>query len=162
MANKRGKRRSSDRLFSWAPKSVDSNCSHEIQRHLLFGRKAMTNLDNTLKSKDITLPTTVYSHSYDFSSRLVQMWDKECWAPKNWCFWFAVLEKTRETLGLQGDQTSQSYRKSTLNMHWKDWWWSWSSSTLVTWCKEPTHWKIPWCWERLRAGGEEGDRGWDG
>ena len=59
MANKRGKRRSSDRLFSWAPKSVDSNCSHEIQRHLLFGRKAMTNLDNTLKSKDITLPTKV-------------------------------------------------------------------------------------------------------
>ena len=45
--------------------------------------------------------------------------------------------------------------------HWKDWCWSWNSNTLATWCKELTHWKRPWCWERLRAGGE-GDRGWDG
>ena len=52
--------------------------------------------------------------------------------------------------------------KSTLNIHWKDLCWSWSSNTLATWCKEPTHWKKPWCWERLRAGGEGDDRGWDG
>ena len=39
-------------------------------------------------------------------------------------------------------------------MHWKDWCWSWSSNTLATWCEEPTHWKRPWCWERLKAGGE--------
>ena len=44
----------------------------------------------------------------------------------------------------------------------KDWCWSWSSSTLATWCEEPTHWKRPWCWERLKAGGQGGDRGWDG
>jgi len=44
----------------------------------------------------------------------------------------------------------------------KGWCWSWSSNTLTTWCEEPTHWKRPWCWERLRAGGEGGDRGWDG
>ena len=61
-----------------------------------------------------------------------------------------------------GGQTSQSSRKSTLNIHWKDWCWSWRSDTLATWCKEPTHWKRPWCWERLRAKGEEGGRGWDG
>ena len=60
----------------------------------------------------------------------------------------------------QQDQTSQSHRKSTLNIHWKDWWWSWSSSTLTTWCEELTHWKRPWCWERLRPGGEGDDRGW--
>ena len=42
------------------------------------------------------------------------------------------------------------------------WCWSWSSNTLATWCKEPTHWKIHWCWERLKAGGEGGGRGWDG
>ena len=52
--------------------------------------------------------------------------------------------------------------KSTLNIHWKDLCWSWSSNSLATWCKEPTHWKKPWCWERLRAGGEGDDRGWDG
>ena len=48
------------------------------------------------------------------------------------------------------------------SLHWKDWCWSWNSDTLATWCKEPTHWKRPWCWERLKAGGEGDDRGWDG
>ena len=51
---------------------------------------------------------------------------------------------------------------AVLNSLWKDWCWSWSSSTLATWCKEPTHWKRPWCWERLKVGGEGDDRGWDG
>ena len=69
-------------------------------------------------------------------------------------------EDSGESLGLQGDQTSPSERKSTLNIHWKDW--CWSSNTLSTWCKELTHWKRPWCWERLKAGGKEGNRGWDG
>ena len=45
---------------------------------------------------------------------------------------------------------------------WKDWCWSWSSSSLATWFEELTHWKRPWCWERLKAGGEVDDRGWDG
>jgi len=49
---------------------------------------------------------------------------------------------------------------STQNIHWKDWW-SWSSNTLSTWCKKPTHWKRPWCWERLKAG-REGTRWLDG
>ena len=47
-------------------------------------------------------------------------------------------------------------------MHWKDWCWSWNSNTLATFCEELTHWKRPWCWERLKAGGEGDDRGWDG
>ena len=58
--------------------------------------------------------------------------------------------------------TSQSYRKSTLNISWKDWCWSWSSNTLATWCKELTHWKRTWCWEGLGAGGEGDDRRLDG
>ena len=50
----------------------------------------------------------------------------------------------------------------TLNIHWKDWCWIWSSNTLATWCEEPTHWKRPWWWARLKAEGEIGDdRGWD-
>ena len=49
-----------------------------------------------------------------------------------------------------------------LNIHWKDWCWSWNSNTLATWCEELTHWKRPWCWETLKAGGEGDDRGWDG
>ena len=58
-------------------------------------------------------------------------------------------------------RTSQFLRKSTLNIHWKDWCWSWKSNTWATWCKEPTQWRRPWCWERLKAG-EGDDRGWDG
>ena len=53
-------------------------------------------------------------------------------------------------------------RQSILNIHWKEWCWSWSSNTLATRCKELTHLKRPWCWERLKAGGEGDDRGWDG
>ena len=53
-------------------------------------------------------------------------------------------------------------RKSVLNIPCKDWCWSWNSKTLATWCKELTHWKRPWCWERLKAGGEGDDRGRDG
>ena len=51
---------------------------------------------------------------------------------------------------------------SVLNIHWKDWCWSWNSNTLATWCQELTHWKRLWFWERLKAGGEGEDRGWDG
>ena len=73
-----------------------------------------------------------------------------------------VGEDSWESLEQQRDPTSLSYRKSTLNIHWKDWCWSWSSKTLATWCEELTHWKRPWCWERLGAGREGDDRGWDG
>ena len=104
------------------------------------------------------------SQNYGFSSSHVWLWEldhKERGALKNWCFWTVVLEKTLESLGLQGDPTSPSSRKSVLNIHWKDWCRSWNSNTLATWCKELTHWKRPRCWERLKAG--EGDnRGWDG
>ena len=48
------------------------------------------------------------------------------------------------------------------DVHWKDWCWSWNSNTLATWCEELTHLTRPWCWERLRAGGEGDNRGWDG
>ena len=67
-------------------------------------------------------------------------------------------EDSWESLGQEGNQTSQSRRKSTLNIHWKAW--CWSSNILATWCEELSHWKRPWCWERLKAEGD--DRGWDG
>ena len=53
-------------------------------------------------------------------------------------------------------------RRSVLNVHGKDWCWRWNSNTLATWCKELTHLKRPWCWERLKVGEEGDDRGWDG
>ena len=75
---------------------------------------------------------------------------------------YGVGEDSWESLGLQGDPTSPSWRRSVLGVHWKDWCWSWNSSTLATWCEELTYWKRPWCCEGLWAGGEGDDRGWDG
>jgi len=72
---------------------------------------------------------------------------------EQWCW---------ESLGLQGDPISPYWRRSVLGVHWKDWCWSCNSNTLATSCKELTHWKRPWCWEGLGAGGEGDDRGWDG
>ena len=75
---------------------------------------------------------------------------------------YGVGEDSWESLRVQGDPTSPSKRKSVLNIHWKDWCWSWNSNTLPTWCEELPHLKRPGCWKRLRAGGEGDDRGWDG
>ena len=81
--------------------STDGDCSHEIRRCLLLGRKVMTNLDSILKSRDITLPTKVHLvKAMVFSSSHVWMWELDCkesWALKNWCFWPVVLEKTLES-----------------------------------------------------------------
>ena len=73
-----------------------------------------------------------------------------------------VEDSWKSFLGLQGDPTSPSWRRSVLGVYWKDWCWTWSSNTLVTWCLELTHLKRSWCWERLRAWGEGDDREWDG
>ena len=87
-----------DFLFLGSKITVDGDWSHEIKRHLLLGRKAMTNLDSVLKSRDITLQKEVYSQSYGFSSSQVQMWEldpKEGWALK--ICGAKVLEKTLES-----------------------------------------------------------------
>ena len=88
--------------FGGSKITADDDCSHEIERCLLLRRKAMTNLDRILKSRDITLPTKVHLvQAMVFSSSHVWMWEldyKENWAPKNWCFWTVVLEKTLESL----------------------------------------------------------------
>ena len=97
------------------------------------------------------------SQGYGFSSGHVWMWEldyKESWVPKNCWFWTVVLEKTLES--------HLDCKEIQLVYHWKDLFWSWNSNTLATWCEELTHLTRPWCWERLRAGGEGDDRGWDG
>ena len=134
-----------DFIFLGSKVTAYGDCSHEIKRCILLGRKAMTNLATVLKSRDITLP---------ISSSHVWMWEldhKESWVLKNWCFWTVVLEKT---LGSPFDSmeikpVNPKWNQSVLNIHWKEWCWSWSSNTLATWYDEMTHWKRPWCCERL-------------
>ena len=81
--------------------TADGDSRHEIKTHLLLGRKVMNNLDSILKSRDITLSTKVsLVKAYGFPSSHVWMSEldyKESWAPKNWCFWTVVLEKTLES-----------------------------------------------------------------
>ena len=88
-------------IFLGSKITADSDCSHEIKRCLLLGRKAMTKLDSVVKSRGITLTTKVHpDKAIVFSSSPVWMWQldhKERWVPKNWCFWTVGLEKTLES-----------------------------------------------------------------
>ena len=89
-----------DFIFLGSKITADGDCSHEIKRHLLLGRKPMTNLDSILKKRSYFSKKGPDSQSYGFSSSHVWMWElyyKESWALKNWYFWTVVLEKTLES-----------------------------------------------------------------
>ena len=144
----------------------DGDCNQEIKRRLLLGRKVMTNLDSILKSRDITLPTKVQLVKAMVFP--VVMYGYESWTIKKaehqrinafelWC-WKRLLR----VLWTARRSNQSILRKSSLNIHGKDWCWSWNSSILATWCEELTHFKRPWCWERVKAGREGDDRGGDG
>ena len=86
--------------FTVSTFTVDGDCSYEIKRRLLLGRKVMNSLDNILKSRHYIANKDLSSQGYGFSSGHVWMWELGCeesWAPKNWCFWTVVLEKTLES-----------------------------------------------------------------
>ena len=166
MANRCGKVETvTDFIFLGSKITLDSDCNLEIKRRLLLGRKAMTNLDSVWRSGDIPLPTKV--HIVKAVVFPVVMYGCESWTVKKaeyqrmdafelWC-WSKCLRIPRTAR-----RSNQSVlQEINLPILWKDWCWSWSSNILATWCEELTHWKKPWCWERLRARGEEGDTGWD-
>ena len=139
--------------------------SHEIRRHLLLGSKAVTKIESIEKRRHHYADKGSKSQSYDFSSSHLRMWEldhKEGWAPKNGYFEMWCLRRLLKFPGLQGDRTSQPLRKSTLNIHWKGWCSSSSSSTLGTLCKELANRKRTWCCERGKENREEGGRGWGG
>ena len=147
-------------IFLGSKITADCDCSHEIKR--LLGRKGIKGYaqhrHDDKKQRHYFADKGLYSQSYGISSNHAWMWEMD---HKGQMFSnCGAGEDSWEPLGQQGDQTSQSQGKSTLNIHWKDW--SWNFNTLATWCKEMTHWKRPWCWERLRARGGGDDRGWDG
>ena len=144
----------------------NSGISHVLKRCLLLGRKAIINLDSILKSRDVTLPTKV--HLVKAMVFPVVMYRCESWTMKKadcrridafelWCWrrhlrvpWTArrsnqsILKKINPEYSLEGLMLKLKLQP------------------LAPWCEELTHWKRPWCWERLKARGEGGGRGWDG
>ena len=89
-----------DFIFLDSKITADCDCSHEIKRCLLLGRKVMTTLDSILKRRDITLPTKVHLVKpmvFPVVMYGCELDYKETWAQKNWCFWTVVLEKTLES-----------------------------------------------------------------
>ena len=142
--------------------TADGDCSHKIKRCLLLGRKGMTNLDSIFKSRDITLPTKVHLvKAMIFPVGHVWVWEldyKESWALKNYAFalWYSRRLLRIPWIARRSNQSilkispRSSLERLTLKLN-----------TLPAWCQELTHWKRPWCWERLRAGGEGDDGGWD-
>ena len=143
------------------------DCSHEIKRHLVLGRKTMTNLDCILKSRDITLPTKVYLVKamvfpvimYGCESWTVQKveWGRidafELW------YWRRLLRvpwTARRSNQSSLKEISPEYSLEGLMLNLK------LQYIFATWCEELTHLKRPWCWERLKTGGEGDHRGWDG
>ena len=153
-----------DFIFGGSKITADGDCSHEIKRCLLLGRKVMTNLDSILKSRAITLPTKVClvkAMVFPVVMNGGESWTIKKAEVKNWCFWTVVLEKTVES-PLDCKEIQPVHPKG--DQSWlfrKDWCWSWNSNTLGTWCEELTHWKRLWCWESLKVG-EGDDKGWDG
>ena len=131
-------------LFSWARKSLQmATAATTLKRCLLLGRKAMTKQDSILKSTDITLLTKIHIFQatlfpavmYRCESWTIKMWELDQLSAKE----LKLLncgagEDSWESLGQKGDPNSQSKRKPTLNIHWRDWRWSWSSKTWATWC----------------------------
>ena len=154
-------------LFFWAPKiTADRDCSHKIKRCLLLGRKVMINLDSIIKSRDITLPTKVcLVKAMVFP---VVMYGRESWAINKtehpridafelWC-WRRLLRvpwtarRSHQSI-LKEISAECSVERLMLKL---------KLQYFGTCYKELTHWKRPWDWERLKAGGERDERGWDG
>ena len=148
----------------WGSKiSADGDCSHEIKRHLLLGRKVMTNIDSILKSRDITLPTKV---------RLVQamvfpvvMYGCESWTIKKAGRWrIDAFELWCRRRLLRVPWTARRSNQSILKEISPEYplkEWCWSSNISATWCKELTHRKRAWCWGKFKAGRDRDDRGQD-
>ena len=151
----------------WGSKiNADGDCSQELKRRLLLGRKVMTNLDSIFKSRDITLPTKV--HLGKAMVFPVVMYGCESWTIKKtecqridafemWC-WRRLLKspldcKEIQPVNPQGNQSWIFNGRTDAEAE---------APIFGHRCKELTHWKRPWCWERLKARGEGNNRGWDG
>ena len=158
-----------DFIFLGSKITAAGDCSHEIKRCLLLGKRVMTKLDSIFKKQRHYFANKgPSSQGFGFSSGHVWMWEldyKESWAPKNWCFWTVVLEETLESpldckkiqpVYPKGDQSWVFIGKTDVEVE-----------TPILWPPDAKSWLI-WKdpeerpWEKLSAGGEGDNRGWDG
>ena len=157
-------------IFLCSKITADGVCSHEIKRLLLLERKAMTNLDSVLKSRDITLLTKI--HIVKATIFPVVLYGRESWTIKKaehrridafelWC-WRRLLR-----VPWTAKRSNQSIlKKSTLNIHWKDWCWC----SNILWPPDVKRWLIgrTYSLEKILMLGNiegrrrRGNRGWDG
>ena len=153
-----------DFIFWGSKITADGDCSHETKRCLFLGTKAMTNLDSVLKKQIHHFANkNLSSQRCRFSSSHVWMWQlehREVLVLKNWCFelwyWRRLLRipliAKRSIQSILKEINSEYSLESlmlNLNLHY--------SGDLL---EEPTHWKVPWCWESLRTGRED-YKGWN-
>ena len=152
--------------FSWAQKSLQVvTAAMKLKDACSLEKSYDQPREHIKKHRHYFANKGRYSQSYGFSNSHVWMWEldyKESWVPKNWCFWNVVLEKTLESpldckeikrINPKGNQSWIIIRRTDAVL---------KSYTLATWWEKLIYWKRPWCWERLKAGGEGDDRGWDG
>ena len=155
-------------LFPWAPKSLQMvTAAMKLKDAYSLEGKLWPTQTAYWKAETLLCQQSPSSQGYGFSS---SMYGCESWTIKKAerrridAFELWVLEKTLESpLDCKEIQPvhPKGDPKGVLGVHWKDWCWSWNSNTLATWHEELTHLKRPWCWERLKAGGEVDNRGWD-
>ena len=154
-----------DFVFLGSKITADCDCSHEIKRHFLFGRKAMINLDSILKSRDITLPTK--AHIVKPTVFPVVMYGSESWTIKKAECWRIVAFELwcwRRLL-----RVSWTARRSNQSILKEISFWIFIGRTDAE-AEAPVLWPPhansqligkDWCWERWKAGGEGDNRGWN-
>ena len=152
-----------DFIFLGFEITADGDCSHEIKRHLLLGRKVIQPRQHIKKQRHYFPNKGPSSQGYGFSSGHVCMWEldyKESWALKNWCFWTVVLEKTLES-PLDCKEIQPVHPKG--NQFWMFIGRTDAEAEIPVLWPDSKNWlmKRSWCWERLKVGGEGEDRGWD-
>ena len=151
-------------LFSWAPISLWTvTAVMKLKDTCSLEEKPWQTRKYIKKQRHYFADKGPSSQSCSFSSSHIQMWKldhKESWAPKNWCFWNVVLEKTLESpldckeikpVNPKGNQSWIFIGRTDAE-----------APVLCHLMWRTDDWKRPWCWERLKAGGEGDDRGWDG
>ena len=141
-----------DFIFLGSKTTADCDCSHEIKSLTPWKKSYDKTRQHIKRQRHHFVGKGLYSQSYGFSSSCVWMWElyhKESWAPKNWCFQTVALGRLLRVSWTARRSNQSILKEISPEYSLEDR--CWSSNALATWYKEPTHWKRSWCWEKLKA-----------